>query len=67
MIVNRKVAGKWVSVRVDGPSVSQIEALSIEAGAAGDLAQVRLCDLALRGNRAALDKCAEILDAAVAQ
>lgn len=44
----------------------QIEALSDEAGAAGDLEAVRLCDLALDGDTDARAKCASMIEAAAA-
>lgn len=45
----------------------QISALRAEAGAAGDLAQVRICDRALRGSRRARRECALVIAAAGAQ
>ena len=44
----------------------QIEALSNEAGAAGDLEAVRLCDRALEGDTDARNECANMIAAAAA-
>lgn len=43
--------------------MTQIEALRTEAGQAGDLAQVALCDAALAGDEAALAECERVLNA----
>lgn len=45
----------------------QIEALAIEAGDAGDDAQVELCRKALAGNESARERCAQAIAAARAQ
>lgn len=42
-------------------TTQQIEALMNEAGVAGDLEQVALCKLALQGNDAALEACADVI------
>jgi hypothetical protein len=42
-------------------TTEQIKALHTEAGAAGDLDQVRVCDAALEGDEAAVAKCAEVI------
>lgn len=45
----------------------QIEALSAEAAAAGDLAQVALCNRALDGDESARAACARVIADALAQ
>lgn len=45
----------------------QILALSAEAWEAGDIAQVRICDSALSGNKSARTKCARVIADAAAQ
>ena len=49
------------------PTDTQLEALRTEAGQAGDLAQVALCDRALDGDAAALAACARVITYAAAQ
>lgn len=46
---------------------SQINRLLAEAGAAGDLEQVAICERALAGDTAAIAECARVIDAAQAQ
>ena len=46
---------------------SRISALSTEAAAAGDLAQVRICEAALAGDATALTECERVLADAAAQ
>jgi hypothetical protein len=41
-----------------------IEQLRTEAGAAGDLAQVAICDRALAGDAEAIDECQRVIDEA---
>lgn len=45
----------------------QIESLRTEAGEAGDLAQVAICDRALAGDESAVAECVEVLTDAAAQ
>jgi hypothetical protein len=45
----------------------QIEALSTEAGSAGDLDQVAICDRALRGDESAKAECVRVIRDAEAQ
>lgn len=45
----------------------RIEALRDEAGAAGDSAQVAICDRALEGDREALAECARVIALAMQQ
>lgn len=45
----------------------QIEALRAEAGAAGDLAQVAICDRAIDGDMQARAECARVIADAQAQ
>jgi len=45
----------------------QIRDLQREAGEAGDLAQVAICDRALEGDEAARAECARVIRAARAQ
>jgi hypothetical protein len=46
------------------PSAAQIGALRAEAGAAGDLEQVAICDRALAGDDVARTECARVIAAA---
>jgi hypothetical protein len=39
----------------------QIEQLQIEAGAAGDSAQVAMCEAALNGDEAARERCERVI------
>lgn len=48
------------------PTTAQLTALRSEAAMAGDLAQIRLCDRALRGSVRALRECRRVLAAAAA-
>lgn len=57
----------WVSAETDRISDSAIRRLRDEAGAAGDLEQVSLCDRALDGDDAALIECARVIADAQAQ
>lgn len=52
---------------MSAPTRAQLRALRAEAGEAGDLEQVRLCDRALDGDAKALKKCAAALADAEAQ
>lgn len=45
-------------------TLDDISGLRDEAGSAGDLEQVRLCDLALAGSGRAYDKCCDAIRAA---
>ena len=56
--------GRDVAVRV---SPAQIRALRSEAGVAGDLAQVAICDRALAGDADARRECARVIADAAAQ
>ena len=47
-------------------TTAQLHALRSEAAMAGDLAQVRLCDRALRGSVRAVRECRRVLAAAAA-
>ena len=49
------------------PTPAQLYILRSEASAAGDDAQVRLCDRALKGNVRALRECRRVLAAAAAK
>jgi hypothetical protein len=46
---------------------SQIEALLIESGEAGDMEQVAICKAALDGDPSAIDECAKVIANALAQ
>lgn len=48
----------------DADFTAAVEALRTEAAAAGDTKQVELCDLALEGDEAAADTCAQVILAA---
>lgn len=48
-------------------TTDRIRALSTDAAEAGDLDQVRVCELALRGDRGALVECERVLAYAAAQ
>lgn len=48
-----------VLMAADGEA--RIERLRQEAGEAGDTAQVTLCDLALAGDREAIEECAQVI------
>ncbi len=50
----------------DDLTAAQIRALRDEAGVAGDLAQVRVCDRALAGDLDARDECARVIRDAAA-
>lgn len=47
--------------------LTQVQALRTKAGAAGDQAQVALCDRAIAGDEAALRECARVIAEAAAQ
>jgi hypothetical protein len=59
--VNGRKGGRPRSI-----SDEQIQALRIEAGEAGDLRQVAICDRALDGSARARRKCAGVIAAATA-
>lgn len=46
--------------------IERIQALRTEAGQAGDLEQVRICDAALAGDPEAIEECKRVLDEAQA-
>lgn len=48
-------------------TTQQIQQLRTEAASAGDLAQVRICDRALRGSMRATRICVQVISAAEAQ
>lgn len=59
---------EWVETTLDKEATmvtdEQIEALRSEAGVAGDLAQVAVCDRALDGDEAARRECQRVIDEA---
>jgi hypothetical protein len=48
-------------------TVRQIQALRTDAGQAGDLEQVRICDAALAGDPEAIAECERVINDAQAQ
>ena len=52
---------------VENVTEQQLEDLSREAGAAGDMDQVRLCTRAINGDDNARAECARVIAAAAAQ
>ena len=48
------------------PTTEQIEALRNEAGEAGDMAQVAICDRALDGDESAIAACGDVIADAAA-
>lgn len=67
--ISMSEAVKWARTATSGEylieygSDEEIEALRTEAGEAGDLDQVALCNAAIEGDDAAIAKCRAVLDA----
>lgn len=51
----------------DTVTTDAIRLLRDEAGSAGDLAQVEICDRALAGDEQAIEECARVITHAAAQ
>lgn len=56
-----------MATTIETVTKNQIQALRTEAGAAGDLKQVAICDRALDGDEAARAECARVIADAEAQ
>lgn len=59
--------GEWRLRLTPEITSEQIEDLRAEAKAYGDQEQVEICDRAIKGDEAALEECARVIDAAQAR
>lgn len=64
-VIRERLGRVWD--RADADVAPRLERLQQEAAEAGDTEQVRLCELALAGDEAALASCVEVLSDALAQ